>query len=58
MPKPYDFPALEAVEERLLQFQEKYESIAQTFEWRFTRDDLSRLLAELSSQAKAVVAAI
>lgn len=54
---PNDFSALEAVEERLLQFQEEYESIAQPFEWRFTRDDLSRLLAKLSSQAKAVVAA-
>ena len=54
---PNDFSTLEAVEERLLQFQEEYESIAQLFEWRFTRDDLSRLLAKLSSQAKAVVAA-
>ena len=44
---PNDFPSLEAVEARLLQFQAHYEQIATPFEWKFTRDDLARLLAKL-----------
>ena len=40
---PNDFPSLEAVEQRLIGFQHHYERIAKPFEWKFTRDDLTRL---------------
>ncbi|MGH7897416.1 MAG: IS630 family transposase [Candidatus Binatia bacterium] len=44
---PNDFSSLEQVEDRLLRFQDYYESIATPFEWKFTRDDLAELLAKL-----------
>src|SRR3989337_1823342 len=40
---PNDFPSLEAVKERLHKFQEHYEKIAKPFEWKFTREDLSKM---------------
>jgi len=40
---PNDFTCLQHVEDRLLRFQEYYESTATPFDWRFTRDDLARL---------------
>jgi len=49
---PNDFLSLEAVPERLLAFERHYEEIAKPFEWKFTRDDLSRLLAKLSSDSR------
>jgi len=47
---PNDFSSLEAVEERLLRFQDYYESIATPFEWKFTRDDLADLLKKLDAE--------
>jgi hypothetical protein len=44
---PNDFPNLCAVTQRLLDFQNHYEQIAQPFEWKFTRADLVKLLAKL-----------
>jgi hypothetical protein len=44
---PNDFPCLEAVAERLSGFERYYESIAQPFEWKFTRADLNALLATM-----------
>ena len=44
---PNDFASLEAVADRLLRFQEHYETIATPFEWRFTRHDLAELLKKL-----------
>jgi len=32
----------------ILQFQERYQQIAEPFEWKFTRDDLARVMAKLS----------
>jgi hypothetical protein len=49
---PNDFHCLEAVEERLLQFQDHYEEIAKPFEWKFTRDNLSKLLIRLSKHSE------
>jgi len=46
---PNDFPHLEAVAERLLEFQYYWESIAKPFQWKFTREDLARLLASCST---------
>jgi hypothetical protein len=49
---PNDFQCLDAVEERLLQFQDHYEEIANPFEWKFTRDDLSKLMVRLSKHSE------
>lgn len=46
---PNDFSSLEAVQERLLGFQEYYEGIARPFEWTFTRDDLADLMKKLEA---------
>lgn len=45
---PNDFLSLQAVEERLLQFQQHYQQIALPFQWHFTRKDLNKMLAKLS----------
>jgi hypothetical protein len=44
---PNDFRSLQALEERLLNFQSYYEQIAKPFEWRFTRRDLHALLNKI-----------
>lgn len=43
---PNDFPDLNAVAERLLDFQYYWETTARPFEWKFTRQDLADLLAK------------
>jgi hypothetical protein len=53
---PNDFPSLEALERRLLAFQTHYETIAKPFEWRFTRQDLRKLLSRLDSRPVATPA--
>jgi len=45
---PNDFPDLKTVEQRLLAFQSRYEEIAKPFKWKFTKDDLNRILSKLS----------
>src|SRR5512136_240060 len=47
---PNDFPCLEAVAERLFQFERYYESIARPFQWKFTRTDLHALLARMRAR--------
>lgn len=47
--QPNDFANLDILEERLLAFGRRYEQIAQPFEWKFTRQDLNRLLDNLDS---------
>jgi hypothetical protein len=54
---PNDFESLVAVQERLLGFQDHYQQIAQPFDWRFTRDDLTNLLLKLSTSNEREVAA-
>lgn len=54
---PNNFPSLAAVEERLLSFQDYYESIAKPFQWKFTRDDLLDLLNVIEPQPIALDAA-
>ncbi len=44
---PNDFDGLPAVRDRLLAFQEHYEEIARPFEWKFTREDLAKVLQGL-----------
>ena len=45
---PNEFPDLQAVERRLLEFQAYYETMARPFEWKFTRADLDELLVKLA----------
>ena len=44
---PNDFTCLEAVAERLENFERYYETIAHPFEWKFTRVDLNALIARM-----------
>ena len=46
---PNDFPNLEALAERLLDFQYYWENSAQPFQWKFTRADLDQLLTKLKT---------
>ena len=48
---PNDFCSLETVADRILQFQERYEQIAKPFEWKFTRQDLAKLMSKLPAQS-------
>jgi hypothetical protein len=45
---PNDFDSLQAVEDRLLAFQERYQQVAKPFNWKFTHDDLIELMDKLS----------
>jgi len=55
--QPNDFTDLAAVEERLLRFGRHYEQVAQPFEWKFTRDDLDRLLERLDTPGRTTTLA-
>ena len=46
---PNDFPCLDAVAKRLLEFQSYYEQVAKPFEWKFTRVELRELVAKLQA---------
>lgn len=54
---PNDFVDLAEVEDRLLRFQTHYEGIAKPFEWKYTREDLKRLLGKLSLHEKQLAVA-
>ncbi len=54
---PNDFSSLQEVEARLLRFQEHYERMATPFDWRFTRNDLARLLKNLAVPSPLPLAA-
>jgi len=41
---PNDFADLAEVEQRLLDFERRYETAAQPFEWKFTRSELAKLM--------------
>lgn len=45
--EPNESEDLVSLEQRLAEFQTYYQMAAQPFEWKFTRDDLRRLLAKL-----------
>jgi hypothetical protein len=47
--KPQDFPDLQTLEQRLLDFQDRYNQTAQPFDWRYTRKDLKNYLARLAA---------
>lgn len=44
---PNDFSDLDEVQARLATFERRYQEAAAPFEWKFTRDDLGRLLRRL-----------
>ena len=50
---PNEFDNLEAVAERLLPFETRYEQMARPFEWKFTRPDLVNVLARYSEVHEA-----
>lgn len=54
---PSDFTSLGELEERLLDFGERYEQVANPFEWKFTRLDLRRLLRKLRERERPLAAA-
>ena len=47
---PNDFPNLDALADRLRAFASHYRSIAQPFEWTFTRQDLHNVLAKIADR--------
>jgi hypothetical protein len=47
---PNDFANLSEVEERLLAFERRYEESATSFEWKFTRKDLAKLMERLADR--------
>jgi len=53
---PNDFPDLNSLAERLLDFQYYWQATARPFEWKFTRQDLTELMAKLG-QAETMAAA-
>ncbi|OGJ93767.1 MAG: hypothetical protein A2248_21505 [Candidatus Raymondbacteria bacterium RIFOXYA2_FULL_49_16] len=44
---PNDFQSLEALRERIYNFERYFESIAKPFEWKFTREDLAEFMRKL-----------
>jgi len=46
---PNDLTDLNALAERLLDFQYYWENTARPFEWKFTRQDLAKLLDKLAT---------
>jgi len=49
---PNDFADLDTLEHQLLAFGRRYEQIASPFQWKFTRQDLHKLLAKTASVAQ------
>jgi DDE superfamily endonuclease len=54
---PNDFDDLDTLERQLLAFGRRYEQIAAPFQWKFTRDDLHKLLAKADITQPAALAA-
>lgn len=49
---PNDFESLEDLENKILNFQALYENVAKPFEWKFTREDLKKLLRKFDEKYK------
>ena len=47
MIKPADFTDLAALRDRLERFEERHNATARPFDWRFTTNDLSAMLARV-----------
>ncbi len=46
---PNECSDLTTLQAQIMDFQQRYESIAKPFEWKFTRRDLQRVLTKVSS---------
>lgn len=46
--RPNAFNSLTALEDSILAFQDRYQQTAKPFDWKYTRQDLARLLAKLA----------
>ena len=53
---PNDFHSLEMLADRLVLFERHYELIAKPFEWKFTRDDLNKLIHRLHGNQHSIAA--
>ena len=53
---PNDLTDLDALTERVLAFQDRYNATAKPFDWRFTRTDLDRLLERIAAHEVATPA--
>ncbi len=53
---PNDLTDLDALAERILAFEDRYNATATPFDWRFTRDDLDRLLERIAAHEAATQA--
>jgi hypothetical protein len=49
---PNDFENLADLENRILAFQRSYETIAKPFEWKFTREDMKKIMAKFNDKLK------
>ena len=47
---PADFDSRKVLKDRILGFQRHYQKVAAPFDWKFTRQDLHRLLAKCSRE--------
>ncbi|MGH9002009.1 MAG: IS630 family transposase [Acidimicrobiia bacterium] len=54
---PNDFGDLAEVEQRLLDFERRYETAAEPFEWKFTRSDLAKLMERIGAHEPLPLAA-
>jgi transposase len=54
---PNDFTNLDEVEQRLVEFEKRYNATARPFQWKFTRGDLSALLARIAEHERQEVTA-
>lgn len=54
---PNDLRSLTQLKERLLSFQQHYEIVARPFQWKFTRQDLAKLLSRLRNHEMTARAA-
>ena len=54
---PNDFDSLDTLAERLERFERHYELIAKPFQWKFTRDDLDKLVRRLHTPTQSLALA-
>lgn len=53
--KPADFADLDALADRLVRFEARYNTTAAPFDWRFTRADLNEMLERLDNDRSVPV---
>ena len=53
MVSPNDFFDTDAIASTLASFEDRYNAVPEPFDWRFTRDDLDKLLARIAAHEEA-----